>query len=187
MIVHKDSLKIILKAKQFARQAHETIFFPTTSGYKKPQFEHLQEVADLIWAAGGSDTEIAAAWLHDSVEDTSTTLEDLEKMFGNEIADIVSGLTDRNDITGMPTLDRKTIQAERIKTKNVSVRKIKIADQTSNIRTVTLDAPDGWSHEDNRNYVIGANLIADQCKGISQILDDAFDREYILAKEYFNI
>lgn len=174
-------------AKEFAREKHSNIFFLTTSGYRKPQFEHLQEVADLVWASGGSDNEIAAAWLHDSIEDTDTVLETVDKIFGKEIADLVYGLTDAEDLKDLPTLERKTKQSERIKTKSESARKIKIADQISNIRTVVLDAPNGWADEKNRSYVIGAKLIVDQCKGINTILDNIFDQEYAKAAIHLNI
>ncbi len=176
-----------IKAKQFAREAHEGLIFLTASGYKKPQFEHLQEVADLVWVSGGDDIEVASAWLHDVVEDTPVTVEDLRNKFCEEIASIVEGLTDGKDIEGLALLERKTKQAERVKGKSKSIRMIKIADQTSNVKAVTFDGPHGWSRERNREYVMGAKLVADNCRGLNQILDNAFDREYKKAADCFEI
>ena len=136
---NSKKLNIAIKAKIFARKAHAGLGIITTSGDQKPQFEHLQEVADLVWASGGSDVEIAAAWLHDSVEDTPTTLADIQELFGEEIKDIVSGLTDEAEIVHLSNSERKAKQAQRIKNENNSVKKIKIADQTSNVRLITLD------------------------------------------------
>ncbi len=182
MIMNKrEELNIAIRAKMFARKAHEGLGIITSSGDYKPQFEHLQEVADLVWASGGSDAEIAAAWLHDSVEDTPTTLSDIEEIFGKEIKDLVKGLTDEIEIVHLPNSDRKAKQAERIKNENDSVKRIKIADQTCNVRLIVLDPKASWI-EGAKDYVIGAKKITDHCKGISTLLDGMFDREYERAK-----
>lgn len=183
----KSESNIIIKAKSFAKSAHAHIVLETASGDRRQHIEHLQEVADFVLVSGGSDIEIAAAWLHDSVEDTSTTLKDIEKSFGKEIAEIVSGLTDLDEIINLPTKDRKSKQAERVATESDSVKRIKIADQTSNLRLVTYDPKPTWPFEDNRDYAIGAKQIVDQCRGISPILDDFFDREYEKAQIFFKI
>jgi (p)ppGpp synthase/HD superfamily hydrolase len=183
----EENNTILSKAKEFAREAHKDIFFYTASGYKRPQVEHLQEVADLVWAAGGNYEEITAAWMHDIVEDTSVTLENIKNLFGEEIADLVHGLTDGDDIKDLPLLERKTKQSERVKAKSISVRKIKIADQISNVRAVLLDPPQYWLPEKNRDYVIGAKLIVNQCRGISSVLDDLFDQEYAKAVIQFKL
>jgi len=178
---------IIVSAKRFAREAHKTIFVTTVSGDVRPQTEHLQEVADLVWASGGSDIEIAAAWLHDSVEDTSTTLIDIENKFGKEVAEIVCGLTDSKELKGLPSTEKKLKQAERVKNESLSVKRIKIADQISNVRMFTSDSKKEKSFEENKNYVMGAKLVVDECRGISFILDQLFDNEYKKTVEFFKL
>ncbi len=178
---------LVSRADQYARKAHEGMGFITACGYDRPQTEHLQEVADLVWASGGSEVEIAAAWLHDSVEDTSATLEDIRKEFGDEVAELVYELTDSEDIKHLPTAERKQKQAERICSESESARKVKLADQTSNIRCVTVDPKAEWTLEGRRNYAIGAKKIAGQCKGINPILDEAFDREYLRAEQVLGL
>jgi guanosine-3',5'-bis(diphosphate) 3'-pyrophosphohydrolase len=177
----------IITARHFAREVHKDITIKTISGDIRPQFEHLQEVADLVWASGGSETEIAATWLHDMVEDTPVTLKEIEEKFGKEVADIVDGLTDPVDFKNYKNAERKQMQADRIKDKSDSVKRIKVADQISNIRLVTTDPKLSWGREGNRDYVIGAKKIAEQCRGISSILDNLFDSEYKKSAEYFNI
>lgn len=177
----------MIEARRFAREAHKEIIINTVSGDVRPHAEHLQEVADLVWASGGSEIEIAAAWLHDSVEDTSTTLEDIEKHFGKEVVEIVHGLTDGKELEGLSNAERKPKQAERVKNENESVRRIKIADQISNTRFVTTDPKPHWGFDSNKNYVIGAKLIADACAGVSPLLDEMFDKEYKKAVEFFKI
>lgn len=180
-----EELNIIIKAKVFARKAHAGLGIITTSGDEKPQIEHLQEVADLVWASGGTDAEIAASWLHDSVEDTPVTLADIQETFGQEVADIVRGLTDEIEIVHLSNSERKAKQAERIKNENDSVKRIKIADQISNVRLMVLDPKASWV-EGAKDYVIGAKKITDHCKGISSLLDGMFDKEYERAKIILN-
>lgn len=175
------------RANQYARKAHEGMGFITACGYNRPQAEHLQEVADLVWASGGSEIEIAAAWLHDSVEDTQVTLEDIQREFGEGVAGLVHELTDPEEIRQLPTAERKRKQAERVGSKSESARKIKLADQVSNVRCVTVDPKAEWTLEGRRNYALGAKQIADQCTGVNHSLDEAFNREYSRAQQELGI
>ncbi len=170
-----------------ARKVHEGMGFMTACSYDRPQTEHLQEVADLIWVSGGTEAEIAAAWLHDCVEDTSATFEDIREQFGVEVAELVHELTDSEEIRLLTTAERKQKQAERISRKSESAKKIKLADQTSNVRCVTADPKAGWTLEGRRNYALGAKRIADQCRGLNTILDEAFNREYDKAVQVLNL
>jgi guanosine-3',5'-bis(diphosphate) 3'-pyrophosphohydrolase len=185
MIIADDDL--VPRAAQFARKVHDGMGFVSVGGHDRPQIEHLQEVADLVWVSGGSEIEIAAAWLHDSVEDTSATLEGIEKLFGKDVAKLVHELTDAEELKYLPTAERKQIQANRIRNESESARRIKMADQTSNVRRVTIDPKDGWTVDGRRNYVIGAYKIAEQCKGLNAILDAAFNREYARAQHILEI
>src|ERR1035437_3050677 len=128
-----SKINIIYLAEEFARKAHVTDDVgKSIHGVIRMRVVHLQEVADLVWASGGSDTEIAAAWLHDSVEDTGTTLLDIKREFGEEVELIVEGLTDLDEFEDLPLAERKKKQAERVKFESDSVKRVKIADQTSN-------------------------------------------------------
>lgn len=180
------SINVIYLAEEFARKAHaHDHVSKTINGVNRMRVVHLQEVADLVWASGGSDIEIAAAWLHDSVEDTSVTNADLKKEFGSVIADIVAELTDLEEFKELPTDIRKQKQAERVRHESLSARRIKLADQISNVRLVATEPFLDWPPENNPQYIIGAKLIADECKGVSPILDELFLKEYEKgAKQY---
>jgi (p)ppGpp synthase/HD superfamily hydrolase len=167
-------LPLITRARLLALEAHAGMAQERESGEVRPQIVHLQEVADLVWAIGGTDEEIAAAWLHDSLEDTSLRYEDILLQCGSAVADLVYALTDEEGMAALPLFERKQKQAERIRTKSDSVKKIKIADQTSNVRTIALDRPLQMSPEECAVYIEGAKKIAEVCKGISAVLDDAF-------------
>jgi len=182
------TINVIYLAKEFARKAHVSDHVgKTVNGLKRMRVVHLQEVADLVWASGGSDIEIAAAWLHDSVEDTITTFDDIKEKFGEEIARIVEGLTDLDEFKDLPLHQRKAKQAERVRSESDSVRRVKMADQTSNVRLVATEPYLDWPEENNPAYIIGAKLIADACKGVSPMLDDAFAREYKKGAERYGL
>lgn len=177
----------INRAQEFAREAHKHLSSTSITGIKKPNIHHIQEVADFVWASGGSDNEIIAAWLHDSVEDTDVTLDDIEKQFGKEVSLIVEGLTDHIDFKYLQLTERKKLQAERIRNESISVRRVKIADQTSNVKGLAIDPVSDMSIEKCYQYICGAKLIADECKGISPLLDSLFDQVYQKGIEKFKI
>lgn len=168
----------VSRAQEYARNAHAHIIATTVTGVSRPHILHIQEVADLVWASGGSDDEVIAAWLHDSVEDTSVTLENIEHEFGKDVASIVEGLTDHDHFKGMLLPERKRLQAERLRGESDSVKRIKIADQTSNVKFLATDPISDMTTEECRNYIAGAKLLADECRGISPLLDELFEKVY---------
>ncbi len=168
--------KLIEKARAFAMQMHSGQIRPNAT--RSPYLEHPMEVAELVEKSGGSVEEIVAALLHDTVEDTATTIEMIEELFGSVVAQIVGGLTDKPELKGIPTLTRKMLQAERVRHKSKSVKRVKLADQTSNIRAISIDPPTEWNMQKCTNYIKGAAHIAQECKGISPFLDREFEEAY---------
>ena len=84
---------LVHRAREFATQAHRRI--EQTRKYSKQAYEvHLKAVADLVAWVSDDQEMIAAAWLHDTVEDTPATLGDIEREFGSEVAQLVADLTD---------------------------------------------------------------------------------------------
>ncbi len=167
---------LIEKARSFAQDKHKHLFRPNKK--QQPVVEHLKEVAMFVQEAGGSDIMIAAAWLHDSVEDTDTTQDEILELFGKDVAVVVDGLTDPVDFAQMPLKERKALQAERLKPKSRDTKIVKLCDQISNVKSVLLDPPIEWTSEKSLNYVVGAKQIADVCLGISDFLDKEFESVY---------
>ena len=99
---------LISRAERFARVCHEGQFRKGKA--KEPYVNHLEEVAKLTERWGGGENAIAAAWLHDTVEDCPpTSFADLASLFGDEIAGIVAELTDDKSL---PKAERKRKQLE---------------------------------------------------------------------------
>ena len=133
---HRKRIEIITKAFNFANQAHKGI--KRRSG--EPYIMHPLAVAQIVCnEIGLGSTSICAALLHDVVEDTDYTVEDIENIFGPKIAQIVDGLT---NISGGIFGDRASAQAENFKkllltmSDDIRVILIKIADRLHNMRTL---------------------------------------------------
>ncbi|MDO8522479.1 MAG: HD domain-containing protein [bacterium] len=172
----KTDTHITEKAKTFAAKAHDGQILKNVG--KDPFIMHPARVVEIVEGIGGGVEEIAAAWLHDVVEDTKVTIEQIRQEFGDSIADMVDGLTDPPSFEGYPNRIRKKWQADRVVSKSDSVKKIKLADQTVNSRLVGFDPPVGWSPEMRLEYLEGARLIANNCAGICEKLDIVFDDVY---------
>ncbi len=166
------SMSLVERAKLFGINAHKGLFRKNAA--REPYSTHIAEVAALVEQSGGSSEEIAAAWLHDVVEDTPFTLKQIFAEFGNTVAEIVDGLTDPAEFTGIATLERKTLQAQRVAKKSDSVKRVKIADQISNTQSVAHDPPVEWQAPKCILYTEGARRIVEQCKGVSSFLEEKF-------------
>ncbi|MBQ2807939.1 MAG: bifunctional (p)ppGpp synthetase/guanosine-3',5'-bis(diphosphate) 3'-pyrophosphohydrolase [Bacteroidaceae bacterium] len=133
---HRKKVELITKAFNFARQAHKGV--RRHSG--EPYIMHPLAVAQIVCKEIGlGSTSICAALLHDVVEDTDYTIEDIKNLFGQKIADIVNGLT---KISGGVFGVQASEQAENFKkllltmSEDIRVILIKIADRLHNMRTL---------------------------------------------------
>ena len=133
---HRKKVELITKAFNFARQAHKGV--RRHSG--EPYIMHPLEVATIVCKEIGlGSTSICAALLHDVVEDTDYTVEDIRNLFGDKIAEIVNGLT---KIAGGVFGAHASEQAENFKkllltmSEDIRVILIKIADRLHNMRTL---------------------------------------------------
>ncbi|MEK7505236.1 MAG: HD domain-containing protein [Patescibacteria group bacterium] len=182
-----NTKSLIERAKEFATMAHEGQF--RLGKKKEPFIAHPALVASLVCLSEGRIVaQIAAAWLHDVVEDASNgdrvgMHKTIRKLFGKTVAEIVDGLTDPPEFEGLPLLERKALQAERVATKSAGVKRVKLADQIANVTSLATDPPIKWSLEERRNYLDGARLVAEQCAGISLFLDNTWTRAYAKTEE----
>lgn len=149
---HRKKVEIITKAFNFAKHAHKGV--RRLSG--EPYIMHPLAVARIVSAEIGlGSTSICSALLHDVVEDTDYTVEDIENMFGPKIAQIVDGLT---KISGGIFGDHASAQAENFKkllltmSDDIRVILIKIADRLHNMRTLGAQAP-------NKRYKIAGETL----------------------------
>jgi (p)ppGpp synthase/HD superfamily hydrolase len=135
---------------------------------------HLAEVARLVAEAteGKDTTAVLAALLHDAIEDTPTTREELEREFGREVADIVAEVTDDKSL---PKAERKRLQVETAPRKSRRAKLVKIADKTSNLRSIAKSPPVDWDLKRQREYFDWAARVVAGCRGTNAVLERWFD------------
>ena len=105
-----------------------------------PYAVHLYEVAQLLQESGCDNETVIAGVLHDTVEDTDTSLEEIKILFGKKIASIVDVLSENKSY---PYNERKAIQAERIKRASREAKMVKCADCLSNLKSIYFDLKRG--------------------------------------------
>ena len=141
---------------------------------KQPYVNHLADVACLVAVAtGGRDaTAVVAALLHDTIEDTGTKRSELARVFGTRVASLVAEVTDDKRL---PKQVRKRLQVEHAKHKSLRAKIIKIADKTSNLRSLVTSPPVGWSPRRQIEYLEWSARVVAGCRGVSPWLEREFD------------
>jgi (p)ppGpp synthase/HD superfamily hydrolase len=170
----------VARALDFAARKHSKQRRKGEAG--EPYVNHLAEVARLVAeATGGKDTvAVLAALLHDAIEDTPTTREELEREFGRDVADIVAEVTDDKSL---PKAERKRLQVESAPRKSARAKLIKIADKTSNLRSIAGSPPVGWDLKRQREYFDWAARVVAGCRGVNASLEKWFDEAHAAGME----
>jgi guanosine-3',5'-bis(diphosphate) 3'-pyrophosphohydrolase len=118
---------------------------------------------------------LAAALLHDTLEDTQTTRTELRKTFGPNITKIVEEVTDDKRL---PKQRRKELQVEHAAHISKSAKLVKLADKISNLSDMATSPPAGWSLQRKREYFDWAKRVIDQVRGTNSKLERRFDALY---------
>lgn len=131
---------LLERARVFATAAHAAV------GQKRkytgePYVVHPLEVANIVMAAGGSEASIAAAMLHDVLEDTAVTYDLLEDEFGSEVAELVLWLTDVSKPEDGNRSTRKALDRQHIAAAPAAAQTVKVADLISNTRSIVAHDP----------------------------------------------
>ena len=139
----------------------------------EPYINHLAEVANLLAiATGGRDAElIAAGWLHDVIEDTPTTQEELAQKFGDRVADLVAEVTD--DMRLLKET-RRQLQIMDTPAKSPGAKLIKIADKISNVRARIFPKASQAQRDELADYVVWAEQVVASCRAGNATLDAMF-------------
>lgn len=143
MLVAHDlaAMPIVLDACAFATRMHAAQQRKYTG---EPYVLHCLEVARMVADVDGTPTMIAAALLHDVVEDTDASLEDVQTRFGEEIAQGVAWLTDVSRPSDGNRAVRKAIDREHLAQAPAAMKTVKLADVISNTRSI-VDHGDGFA------------------------------------------
>jgi len=176
-VIEEDNLKLLIKALAFAAGKH--CHQRRKNVGQSPYINHPVSLANILCnEAHITDVNVlCGALLHDTVEDTKTTEEELVIEFGQDITDIVMAVTDDKTIEDKQT--RKQLQIDHAPHISDSAKLVKLADKISNLRDVANDPPAGWSLERRREYFDWAKQVIDRLRGVHPGLELLFDKVYL--------
>src|SRR5215813_9593612 len=162
------TVTMILKALHFAAIKHRDQRRKDVE--VSPYINHPIEVAELLARVGGATDMVIlqGAILHDTIEDTETTPEELEAVFGPEVRLVVEEVTDDKRL---PKAERKRLQIEHAPYLSDRAKQIKIADKISNVQAVTKSPPTEWPLERRYEYLDWNEQVVIGLKGCNQSLE----------------
>jgi guanosine-3',5'-bis(diphosphate) 3'-pyrophosphohydrolase len=169
----------LLAAATFAASRHRTQ--RRKGEHADPYINHPLQVAELIARVGGH-TELQtlmAAILHDTVEDTKTTLEEIEHEFGAEIAALVAEVTDDKELEKD---ERKRLQIAHAAQLTPRAKVIKLADKICNVTDIAVDPPVKWPLERRLAYFDWADAVVAGLRGVNPALEALYDERVTAAR-----
>ena len=169
-------LKLLIKALTFAADKHRNQRRKNVDAF--PYINHPISLVNILCnEVHITDINvICSALLHDTVEDTETTAEELANEFGPQISSIVMEVTDDKTITVRQK--RKQLQVEHAAQISDQAKMLKLADKISNLRDLSSDPPATWSLQRRREYFDWAKQVIDQLRGTHSELEELFDQAY---------
>ena len=165
----------LLEAIAFAAERHRNQRRKDVEA--SPYINHPIALARLLSATGNIDELVVlqAAILHDTIEDTDTTEEELRAKFGDAVADIVLEVTDDKTLAKQR---RKELQVEHAAHMSRGATLVKLADKTCNLRDIARTPPAGWSLERRQEYFDWAKRVVDGLPRVNDELRSAFDAAF---------
>ncbi len=139
-----------------------------------PYINHPIRVVEILWRVGEvrDMPTLVAALLHDTLEDTATTADELESLFGAEVLTLVQEVSDDKSL---PKATRKQLQIAHAPHLSRKAQLIKLADKIANVYDVSHDSPEGWSHERLLAYLDWAEAVVAGLRGVNAALEAHFD------------
>lgn len=161
---------LLLQALAFASQKHRS---QRRKDGVTPYVNHTIHVALILGEVGGvADSEIlAAAVLHDTVEDTDTTIGEVAVHFGDRVASLVLEVTD--DPT-MSYRQRKQYEIDHAPQLSDDATLIKVADRTSNVMDLIEAPAQGWDLKRRQQYLVWAEMVVNACRPVNGALVENF-------------
>jgi guanosine-3',5'-bis(diphosphate) 3'-pyrophosphohydrolase len=170
-----DPVGLILRAVAFAAEKHKNQRRKDADA--TPYVNHPIALANVLKQEGEvDDVEIlVAAILHDTIEDTETTADELRAIFGEEITSIVLEVTDDKSL---PKAERKRLQIEHAAVASPKAKLVKLADKICNLRDIATSPPADWSADRKKDYFDWAKRVVEGCRGVNVRLEAGFDKAF---------
>lgn len=166
-----EEIAFLMNAAKFAAAKHRN---QKRKDEKTPYINHPLEVAEMLArVAHVTDPSVlAAALLHDTIEDTATSVDEIRTAFGDRVLSLVQECTDDKSLQKS---ERKRLQVINAPHKSDDAKLIKIADKISNIRDIVELPPANWSWERKSDYLDWAQQVFEGLRGVSYELDQLFE------------
>ena len=163
---------LFLKALVFAADKHRNQRRKDADA--SPYINHPIALANILVNEGGiTDINVlCGAILHDTIEDTETTKEELTQHFGEKITSIVLDVTDDKTL---PKAERKLKQIEHASHASNEAKLVKLADKISNLRDILSSPPKDWTDDRKKEYFDWSGKVIDQIRGTNSKLENIFD------------
>lgn len=139
-----------------------------------PYINHPIHVAETLWEVGGirDIVVIIAALLHDTLEDTDTTHEEIQTLFGNDVLQVILEVTDDKTL---PKMERKRLQIENAPHKSIRAKQLKLADKICNVYDITYAPPHNWSLQRRQEYITWSEQVVAGLRGTNAALEAYYD------------
>ena len=168
----RSEIGLVLKAVQFAAEKHRNQRRKDADA--SPYINHPIALADVLHREGGVDDAVVlcAALLHDTIEDTATSPQELAEAFGADIAGVVLEVTDDKSL---PKAERKRLQIEHAPAASPRAKLVKLADKICNLRDIAASPPADWPESRKAGYRDWAKRVVDGLRGANPALERIFD------------
>jgi guanosine-3',5'-bis(diphosphate) 3'-pyrophosphohydrolase len=164
----KRQIRVLFAALKFAAEKHRNQRRKDRDA--SPYINHPIDICHtLCGCCDALDPDVlVAAILHDTIEDTDTTPEEIRTLFGERVLKLVLEVTDDKTL---PKEARKDLQVKTARFKSGGARQIRIADKISNVTDIINTPPAGWSRERKIEYLKWTEMVIDELKGTNECLE----------------
>ncbi len=176
----KNDLTLFLKALSFSAGKHR--HQRRKDEKASPYINHPIDVANILWTVGDVHDipTLIAAILHDTIEDTDTTPQEIQDNFGNDVLGLVMEVSDDKTL---PKTERKQKQITHSPHLSQRAKLLKLADKICNVHDMAFAPPDSWSLERRINYLQWAEAVIDGLRGVNVPLEKYFDATLFAARK----
>jgi len=167
-----DDISLLLAALKFAAKKHRDQRRKDQGA--TPYINHPIEVAETLWFQGNvrDMITIVGALLHDTLEDTNATTEEIRQQFGEQVLALVQEVTDDKSL---PKLERKRLQIEHAPHQSARAKQVKLADKICNVTDIINSPPHNWSLKRCQEYIDWSKQVVAGLRGINPALEACYD------------
>lgn len=179
-----DSMGLIFKALRFSADKHSNQ--RRKDAKASPYINHPIQVAEILWRVGDvrDVSLLVASLLHDTIEDTATTPEEIRAEFGEDVLALVLEVTDDKRL---PKATRKQLQVEHAPHKSQNAKLLKLADKISNVQDIVTSPPKDWSLERRQEYLLWTERVVAGLRGVNEKLEHHYDEILSQGKQSLGI